>query len=123
LADLQRRTGKLDDASQTLDDALAIVALTHNRYYEAELLRLKGELLLQKANEQAAAESCFRQSLDVARAQQARGWELRSALSLTRLLQKQDKTRRDLLAPIHALFTEGHATPDLIDAKALVDAL
>jgi class 3 adenylate cyclase/predicted ATPase len=123
-ADVQRQSGKLDDALRTLDDALAIVARTHNRYYEAELLRLKGELLLQRSDHQDAAEDCFQKSLAVARAQEARSWELRTTLSLARLRQRQGRSQesKDMLVPINATFTEGFAMPDLADAKALLES-
>lgn len=92
----------------------------------AELHRLKGELLLaQSSDYQAAAETCFRQALDIAQRQQARSWELRAATSLARLRQGQDKPQEayDLLAPIYKWFTEGFDTADLQDAKALLDDL
>ena len=99
---------------------------TELRYYAAELSRLKGALLLQQAVPDAAqAEACFQQALDVARQQQAKSWELRAATSLARLWQQQGKRQEahDLLAPIYDWFTEGFDTLDLIDAKALLDAL
>jgi class 3 adenylate cyclase/predicted ATPase len=122
LAETQRHSGRLDDAFQTVEDALGIVAKTHNRYYHAELLRLKGELLLERCGDMGGAESCFTQSLAVARSQAAKSWELRTAMSLTRLWRQQGKRQQaqELLAPIYGWFTEGFATPDLIDAKALV---
>jgi serine/threonine protein kinase/predicted ATPase len=125
LAEAQRRAGKLDDAAKTLDEALAIVARTHNRYYEAELLRQKGELILEKSNNPADAETCFRQSLDVARAQHAKSWELRTAMSLARLLDKQGRRAeaKELLAPILRWFTEGLATPDLAESRQLLESL
>jgi len=85
--------------------------------YEAEIYRLKGELLLQQALPDAAqAEVCF---------QQAKSWELRAAMSLSRLWQRQGKSRgaRALLAPIYGWFTEGFDTPDLQEAKVLLDEL
>jgi len=93
---------------------------------EAELHRLKGELLLQQSSgNQPEAETCFQKALDVARSQQAKSWELRAATSLARLWQPQDKRQEayDLLAPVYNWFTEGFDTADLKEAKALLDNL
>src|SRR5262249_59459050 len=97
------------------------------RFYEAELHRLRGELLLQRPEAQAAgqagAEACFRQALEVACRQQAKSWELRAAMSLSRLYQRQGRQAeaRPLLADTYGWFTEGFDTPDLQDAKALLE--
>jgi len=99
---------------------------TPERYAEAELHRFKGELLLvQSTDKQAAADTCFRHTLDVARRQQARSWELRAALSLSHLWQQQGKRTeaRQLLAEVYSWFTAGFDTPDLQDARALREAL
>jgi predicted ATPase len=96
------------------------------RVYEAEVHRLKGELLLRQAvPDVPQAEACFQQALTVARRQQAKSWELRAALSLSRLWQQQGKRAeaRELLAPIYRWFTEGFDTLDLQEAKALLDEL
>ena len=96
------------------------------RYCEAELHRLKGELLLlRSADQHAAAEACFHQALDVARRQQTKSFELRAALSLSRLWQQQGKRQEahDLLAPIYHWFTEGFDTADLQETRALLEAL
>jgi predicted ATPase len=106
-------------------------ALTHadkigERWYESELYRLKGELLLQQnSDNHTEAASCFQQALAIARRQQAKSWELRAATSLSRLWQQQDKrdAARQLLAPIYGWFTEGFDTADLQEAKALLDEL
>ena len=103
-----------------LAEALAEVHNTGLCYCEAELYRLKGELLLQQAAGcDGEAEACFRQALDVARRQQAKSWELRAAMSLARLWQQQGKRAeaRELLAPIYGWFTEGFDTADLQDAR------
>jgi predicted ATPase len=92
----------------------------------AELYRLKGELLLGQALPDAdQAETCFRRALDVTRHQQAKSWELRAAMSLSRLWQRQGKRAdaRELLAPLYGWFTEGFDTADLQEAKALLEAL
>ena len=92
----------------------------------AELCRLHGELLLQQAVPEAAqAEACFQQALAIARQQQAKSWELRAAMSLSRLWQQQGKRdeARELFAPTYGWFTEGFDTADLQEAKALLDEL
>jgi predicted ATPase len=107
-----------------LDDALRIVERTGERWFAAELYRHKGQLLLRQGRSEAA-EELYRKALGIAREQEAKLWELRAATSLARL--RRDQGRRaeahDLLAPIFAWFTEGFATPDLKDAKALLDQL
>ena len=95
-------------------------------WYEAELHRIKGELLLQQAVPDAPqAEACFQHALAVARRQQAKSLELRAAMSLSRLWQRQGKQAEAcaLLAPIYGWFTEGFDTPDLREAKVLLEAL
>jgi class 3 adenylate cyclase/predicted ATPase len=109
-----------------LVEALTLTDTTGERWYEAELYRLKGALLLQLASDnQAEAENCFHQSLDIARNQQAKSWELRAATSLARLWQQQGKhdEARQVLGDVYGWFTEGFDTADLKDAKALLDAL
>ena len=109
-----------------LTEALTLVDTTGERWYEPELYRLKGELLLQQnSDNQAEAENCFHQAIAIAQNQQAKSFELRAATSLTRLWQQQGKRQEahDLLAPIHNWFTEGFDTADLKDAKVLLDAL
>src|SRR5262245_7367165 len=99
---------------------------TGERRWEVELCRLKGELLLACSAEHATeAETCFLQALDIARRQQAKSWELRTAMSLARLWQQQGKhaAAHELLAPIYDWFTEGFDTPDLQEAKALLEEL
>ena len=100
--------------------------LTGMRYYEAELYRLRGELLLmQNATNIAQAEKCFRRANEVARKQSAKSWELRATTSLARLLAKHGKRSEanELLAEIYGWFTEGFDTADLKDAKALLEDL
>src|SRR5262249_35623766 len=99
---------------------------TQERWTEAELYRLKGELLLkQTPPDEQQAEACFQQALAIACQQQAKSWELRAAMSLARLWQQQGKCQEahDLLAPVYGWFTEGFDTADLQEAKALLDAL
>ena len=109
-----------------LTEALALVDTTGERWYEPELYRLKGELLLQQASDnQAEAETCFQQAMAIAQNQQAKSFELRTATSLARLWQQQGKRQEahDLLAPVYYWFTEGFDTADLKDAKALLEVL
>jgi predicted ATPase len=109
-----------------LAEALAVVDTTGERWYEPELYRLKGELLLQQSSDnQAEAETCFQQAITIAQKQSAKSWELRAATSLAQLWQQQGKRKEayDLLAPVYGWFTEGFDTADLKDAKALLDEL
>jgi predicted ATPase len=109
-----------------LTEALALVDTTGERWYEAELSRLQGALLLQQASDnQAEAEHCFQHAMTVAQHQHAKSFELRTATSLARLWQQHGKRQEahDLLAPVYGWFTEGFDTADLHEAKALLDAL
>jgi predicted ATPase len=108
-----------------LADAFTLVAETEARWWEAELYRLQGVLLLQlPLPDVDQAEACFQQALEVARGQQAKALELRAALSLGRLWQSQGKREatRQLPASIYGWFTEGFDTPDLQAARALLEA-
>jgi len=103
-----------------------VVDTTGERYYEGELHRLHGELLLRQATSNARqAEASFQQALTVACHQQAKSWELRAATSLSCLWQHQGRRTAayDLLAPVYGWFTEGFDTADLQEAKALLEAL
>src|SRR5207249_6959788 len=96
------------------------------RWWEAEISRLRGVLLLrQTGTSQVEAETWLRRALDVARRQEAKSLELRAAMSLARLWQRQGKrgAAQELLAPIYGWFTEGFGTADLKDAKALLHEL
>jgi predicted ATPase len=108
-----------------VSEALEIVETTGERFYEAELHRLQGELSLQLPTPLAEAEACLQQALAVARRQQAKSLELRAAMSLARLWQRQGQrdAARDLLAPLYGWFTEGFDTADLQEAKALLETL
>jgi predicted ATPase len=124
LAEAYGEAGEAEAGLGVLAEALAHVAKTGERQYEAELHRLQGELLLSRSvNHQTEAEAHFQHALDVACRQQAKSWELRAATSLARLWRSQGKRQaaRDLLAPVYAWFTEGFDTPDLKDAKALLN--
>jgi predicted ATPase len=111
---------------QVLAEALTLVAATEERWWEAELYRLQGDLLLHLPSPDVfQAEASFHQALDVARRQQAKALELRAAMSLSRLWQQQAQRTeaRQLLADIYRWFTEGFATADLQTAKALLEEL
>jgi predicted ATPase len=105
---------------------LSMVAKSEVHWWEAELYRFRGELPLQHAVVQPEeAEACFQQALAAARRQQAKSLELRAAISLSRLWQRQGRRTeaRKLLAPIYGWFTEGFDTADLQEAKALLEEL
>jgi len=126
LADTYGKAGEVDEGMLLVTEALALVDITGKRHTEAELHRLQGELLLRQAAPEApAAEACFQRALDVAHRQQAKWWELRAAMSLAQLWQRQGKRAeaRALLAEIYGWFTEGFDTADLQDARRLLDAL
>jgi predicted ATPase len=125
LARAYGQAGQMETAFQQLDKAERIARTNGELAAEAEMLRLRGELLLAAGDETAAAEACFQHALDVARRQEARSWELRAATSLARLWQRQGRATdaRALLRPVYGWFREGFDTADLIEAKALLDAL
>jgi predicted ATPase len=125
LAEAYGQAGQPEAGLTVLAEALTLVAATEERWWEAELYRLQGALLLQLPNSDVCqAEGCFRQALDVARGQQAKALELRAALSLGRLWQGQGKctAAQQQLAEIYCWFTEGLDTPDLQAARALLEA-
>jgi predicted ATPase/class 3 adenylate cyclase len=123
LAEASAQVGQPAEGLEAVAEALATVAQSAARWWEAELHRLRGELLLQSpVGRPGAAEACFQQALAVARRQQAKSLELRASMSLSRLWQHQGKRdkARELLAPIYGWFTEGFDTADLQEAKALL---
>jgi predicted ATPase len=117
--------GRIDDGLEAMEQAIQTVQDNDERLYEAEVYRLKGELLVTQSSDLAAAEACFRQAIDVARRQRAKSWELRAAVSLGRLLQQKGDPAgaRAIVAPLYDSFTEGFDTADLQDAKVLLAAL
>jgi class 3 adenylate cyclase/predicted ATPase len=126
LAEVHGSMGQPEVGLAALSEALALVETTGECYYEAELRRLKGALLLQHAAPEVShAETCFQRALDIACRQEAKSLGLRAAMSLARLWQQQGKRTeaRELLAPIYGWFTEGFDTADLQEAKALLEAL
>jgi DNA-binding SARP family transcriptional activator/predicted ATPase len=131
LAEAHASAGQVAEGLSALDEALDHVQATGERYYEAEIHRLKGELLLMQGVEVEAetnlrhAEGCFQRAIEVSSRQRARSWELRATMSLARLWQAQGKgeAARKALVEIYGWFTEGYDTPDLGEAKALLEEL
>ena len=117
------KAGRTEEALDILRQGLAEVERIGIRYHEAEMHRLEGELRL--GSDKERSEVCFRRAIEIARAQQAKSWELRAALSLARLWQRQGKPdqARELLAPIYGWFTEGFEWPDLAAAQSLLAEL
>jgi predicted ATPase len=126
LAEAAAHVGQVEEGLRLLAEARTVLEANGYGELRAEVYRLRGTLLLRQAVPDAAqAEACFQQALAIARLQQARSWELRAAMSLSRLWQQQGKRAAayDLLAPISGWFTEGFETADLQEAKALLAAL
>lgn len=125
LAEAYARAGQIAEGLKTLDDALDTTAQNDERLYEAEIYRLKGELLLMNGNPEYDAEVCFRQAFQVANQQESKTLELRAAVSLGRLYQRQAKTSeaREILAHVYSWFTEGFDTTDLKEAQMLLKEL
>jgi predicted ATPase len=123
-ADACAKLRQPEDGLKLLTEAARVSQATQERFSEAEIHRLRGELLM-STNKRAAAEDSFCQAIAIAQGQGARIWELRATNGLARLWRSQSKRTeaRDLLAPIYGWFTEGFDTPDLNEAKALLDAL
>jgi predicted ATPase len=118
--------GQFDDAWRCISEAMTTIETTKETFFEADVRRTAGEIaLLSPEPDAAKAEMYFNRALAVARAQQARSWELRAATSLARLWHDQGKREqaRDLLAPVYGWFTEGFDTHDLTEARALLKAL
>ena len=126
LANAHAELGQFDDAWRCIDEAMTAIETTKERWCEAEVNRIAGEIALKSPEpDTAKAEAYFERALAVARQQQAKSWELRAAMSMARLWRDQGKRdeARDLLAPVYGWFTEGFDTLDLKEAKALLDEL
>ncbi len=126
LAEALHRSGRSEEGLQAVEEALAVVEETGERWWEADLHRLRGDLLLSLSTQNAAgAEAEYDTAVTTARRQGARMLELRAATSLARLWRARggDAEARDLLAPVHAWFAEGRDTPDLREAGALLEEL
>ncbi|MGC2632015.1 MAG: hypothetical protein WA265_19005 [Rhodomicrobium sp.] len=126
---LARAHAELDqfhDAWRCVGEALTVVETTNERWCEADILRMAGEIaLLSPEHDAAKAQAYFERALAVARAQQAKSWELRAVMSMARLWRVQGKRLQahDLLGPVYGWFTEGFDTLDLKQAKTLLDEL
>jgi class 3 adenylate cyclase/predicted ATPase len=126
LAMVHAELGQFDDAWRCIGEAMTAVEISKESFCEAEIHRRAGEIALKSPQSDAAkAEAYFERALTVARRQQAKSWELRTAMSMARLLRDQGKRdeARDLLAPVYGWFTEGLDTLDLKEAKALLEEL
>jgi predicted ATPase len=126
LAAAYAQLGRVDDAWRCIREALTAVEKTKERWCEAEINRVAGDIALKSQTANAAqAEAYFERALAAARQQQAKSWELRAAMSMARLWRDQGKRQqaRELLAPVYGWFTEGFDTLDLKEAKALLDEL
>ncbi|MGH9428498.1 MAG: hypothetical protein ACRD2L_19600, partial [Terriglobia bacterium] len=144
LAEVYGEMGQAEEGLAVLTEALAVADKGGERFYEAELYRLKGELTLKQFNVQrstfkvpntqhptpstqaeAEAEACFLKAIDIAQKQQGKSLELRAVMSLARLWQKQDKKKEahKMLSNLYGWFTEGFDTKDLQEAKVLLAEL
>jgi predicted ATPase len=125
LAGAYAEIGQFDDAWRCIDEAVMLIEKTKERLHEADVNRVAGEIALKSSPESDTAEAYFERALSVARAQQAKSWELRAAMSMARLWRDQGKRdeARELLTPVYGWFTEGFDTLDLKEAKSLLNAL
>jgi serine phosphatase RsbU (regulator of sigma subunit) len=119
------RAGRFAEARAALDEALSLVEKNDERFQEAELYRLEGELALAESGNHNAAQECFQRAIETGRRQRSRAWELRATTSLARLWQKRGRSEEAFkaLSTVQALFDEGFATLDLVDAAALLEGL
>jgi predicted ATPase len=125
IADACRKAGDLEEGLSAVDWAFDAVQKYDERYVEAELYRLKGELLRMRGESENDVEECFRKAIEISRRRLAKSWELRATMSLSRLWQSQGKREeaKKALEEVYSWFTEGFTTPDLVEAKALLDKL
>jgi predicted ATPase len=118
--------GQFEDAWCCISEAITAMETTGERWCEAEVHRIAGEIVLKSPEpDMAKAEACFKRALAVSHAQQTKSWELRAAMSMARLWRDQGKQQQahDLLAPVYGWFTEGLDTLDLKEAKSLLEQL
>jgi predicted ATPase len=118
--------GHFDQAQRCFDDAVTLMAQTKERWYESDIHRIAGDVAMRAPDaDPVKAETLFAQALDIARAQQAKSFELRAAMSLASLWREQKRCdeARSLLAPIYNWYTEGFDTHDLRQARELLDGL
>jgi predicted ATPase len=127
LAEALATNGRIEEALVTITEALEVTERTGEHWSEAELHRLKGEMLRvqDKLDATGEAETCFHRSLDIARRQSAKSWELRTAISFACLWRDQNNRQeaQNLLTPVYNWFSEGFDTQDLQDAKMLLEEL
>jgi predicted ATPase len=126
LGDCCRQAGAVDEGLSVLEEAQTVADRTGEHWWDAELHRVKGEMLLSQSRQsRSEAKRCFEQALAVAHGQNAKSLELRAAMSLARLWREQGKVQqaRELLAPVYGWFTEGFDTRDLKEAKTLLGEL
>lgn len=125
LADGYVKARKFPAAHVALDEAFVLMEKNDDRFQEAEMLRLRGELWLADSGDQTKAEDCFRQAIATARRQQSRSFELRATTSLARLWRKQGRNHKahEAMAAAREHFAEGFTTPDLVEATALLKEL
>ena len=126
LARASAEIGQVDEASTKIGEAMTAVKTTKENWYEAEIIRVAGEIALQgKEPDATKAEACFARALEIARKQKAKSWELRAATSMARLLcaQGRPQAAHEILHPVYGWFTAGFDTLDLREAKALLDDL
>jgi predicted ATPase len=126
LAHAYAEAGRFEEAWRSIDEAINALETTKEKWCEADILRIAGEVALMSPERDAVkAEMYFEHALAVAREQRARSWELRVAMSMARLWNGQGRRQqaRDLIAPVYGWFTEGLETRDLKEARALLDEL
>jgi len=126
LARAYAELGQFEEAWRCIGEAMTAGDTTKEKWCEADIHRTAGEIALMSSESDAAkAEAHFERALAIAREQKAKCWELRAAMSMARLWRGQGKRRqaRDLLGSVYSWFTEGFDTPDLKEAKALLDEL
>ena len=126
LAEAYAELGQFDDAWRCISEALTRIDTTKERWFEADFNRIAGEVVRRSPEWDAVqVEAYFERALAVARAQQAKSWELRATMSMARLWRDQGKRdkARELLAPIYGWFSEGFDTPVLKEARALLDQM
>jgi predicted ATPase len=126
LAKAYAELGRFEDAWRAVREAMNACETTKQRWYEADVYRIAGEIALMSSEPDVRkAELYFNRALAIAREQQAKSWELRAAMSMARLWRGQGNPQqaRELLAPVYGWFTEGFDTLDLKEAKVLLDTL
>src|SRR5262249_5954681 len=125
LAEALTMVGRYEEAAQALDKGLALAQKNDDRSHEPELHRLMGALALARSDDQSTAEECFQRAIETARKQRSLAWELRSTVSLAKLLQQQNRRSEAVrsLTAVYGAYTEGFFTPDLLNAKDLLNSL